>query len=45
MTFEIDRRNLLQMLGFAAVSGSVLSQATFAFAQGTDNVTIGWPSA
>jgi len=44
MTFEIDRRNLLQMLGLAAVSGTVLSQATFAFAQGTDNVTIGWPS-
>ncbi|MEN3148528.1 ABC transporter substrate-binding protein [Neorhizobium sp. IRAMC:178] len=44
MTFEIDRRNLLQMLGLAAVSGSVLSQANFAFAQGTDSVTIGWPS-
>ncbi len=44
MTFEIDRRNLLQMLGLAAVSGSVLSQATIAFAADTDNVTIGWPS-
>ncbi len=44
MTFEIDRRNLLQMLGLAAIGSSALSNATIAFAADTDSVTIGWPS-
>ncbi|MBS9721822.1 hypothetical protein JYU29_14120 [Tianweitania sp. BSSL-BM11] len=44
MTFSIDRRNLLQMLGLAAVGGSVLSRADIAYAAETDSVTIGWPS-
>ena len=44
MTFELDRRNLLQMLGLAAVSGAVLSRASLAYAADTDSVSIGWPS-
>ena len=44
MTFELDRRNLLQMLGLAAVSGAVLSRASFTYAADTDSVSIGWPS-
>ncbi|MBI3436256.1 MAG: ABC transporter substrate-binding protein [Proteobacteria bacterium] len=43
MTFEIERRTLLQMLGLG-VGGGVLGDSFAAFAQATDAVTIGWPS-
>ncbi len=42
MTFEIDRRSLLQMLAVGAVGGPFLAKG--AFAQSADAVTIGWPS-
>ena len=44
MTIEIERRTLLQMLGLGLVGGGVLTDSFAAFAQGTDAVTIGWPS-
>ena len=44
MTFEIKRRNLLQMLAFSAVGGKLIAGPSVAWAQGADSVTIGWPS-
>jgi peptide/nickel transport system substrate-binding protein len=44
MSFEIDRRNFLQVLGLAAMSGAVVSHASPAGAGEIENVTVGWPS-
>jgi peptide/nickel transport system substrate-binding protein len=44
MTFEIKRRNLLQMLAFSAAGGKLIVGPSVAWAQGADSVTIGWPS-
>lgn len=44
MTFEINRRNLLQALAAGAAGGKLLAGSSIAFAQSTDSVTIGWPS-
>jgi peptide/nickel transport system substrate-binding protein len=41
MTFEIERRALLQMLGLGVTGAAVLSDSLVAFAQGADAVTIG----
>jgi peptide/nickel transport system substrate-binding protein len=43
MTFEIERRALLQMLGLG-VGSAALGGSFPVFAQGADTVTIGWPS-
>src|SRR4030095_831439 len=42
MSFQIDRRTALQMLGLGA-AGSALTR-DIAFAQAKDSVTIGWAS-
>lgn len=44
MTNEIERRTLLQMLGLGVVGSGVLANSLVAYADGTDAVTIGWPS-
>ena len=44
MTFEIERRTLLQMLGLGVVGSAALGDSLPAFAQSKDTVTIGWPS-
>ncbi len=44
MTFEIERRALLQMLGLGVAGAGTLADSLVAFAQGSDAVTIGWPS-
>jgi peptide/nickel transport system substrate-binding protein len=44
MTIEIERRALLQMLGLGVVGAGVLGDSLTVLAQGTDAVTIGWPS-
>jgi peptide/nickel transport system substrate-binding protein len=44
MTFEIERRALLQMLGLGVTGAGMLTDSLVAFAQGSDTVTIGWPS-
>jgi peptide/nickel transport system substrate-binding protein len=44
MTFEINRRNLLQLLAAGAAGGKLLAGSSIAFAQSADSVTIGWPS-
>jgi peptide/nickel transport system substrate-binding protein len=44
MSFEIRRRNVLQLLAFGAAGGKLLTGAGPALAQATDMVTIGWPS-
>ena len=44
MTFEIERRALLQMLGLGVAGAGMLTDSRVAFAQGSDAVTIGWPS-
>jgi peptide/nickel transport system substrate-binding protein len=44
MSFEIRRRNVLQLLAFGVAGGKLLTGARPALAQGTDMVTIGWPS-
>src|SRR5579871_1559255 len=48
MTFEIERRTLLRMLGFGAAGAGALTSRLAAFAQdsgkGRDAVTIGWPT-
>src|SRR5262245_46653908 len=43
MTFELDRRRILKLLGASAGLGPVFGHAPYAFAAG-DAVTIGWPS-
>jgi peptide/nickel transport system substrate-binding protein len=43
MTFELDRRRILKLLGASAGLGPVIGHAPYAFAAG-DAVTIGWPS-
>lgn len=48
MTFEIERRALLRMLGISAAGAGMLTDRPAAFAQGQDKggdaVTIGWPT-
>lgn len=48
MTFEIERRMLLRMLGLGAAGAGTLTDHLAAFAQasgkGADAVTIGWPT-
>jgi peptide/nickel transport system substrate-binding protein len=48
MTFEIERRTLLRMLGVSAAGAGLLTDRPAAFAQGQDKggdaVTIGWPT-
>lgn len=43
MTFELERRTLLRMLGLTVAGAGSLADCLTAFAQGTDTVTIGWP--
>jgi peptide/nickel transport system substrate-binding protein len=43
MTFELDRRRMLQALGLGAASVPLIGDVPSAFAAG-DTVTIGWPS-
>jgi peptide/nickel transport system substrate-binding protein len=43
MTFELDRRRMLQALGLGAASAPLIGNVPMAFAAG-DTVTIGWPS-
>jgi len=42
MSFQVDRRTALQMLGLGAAGSALLGD--IALAQGKDSVTIGWPS-
>jgi peptide/nickel transport system substrate-binding protein len=44
MTFEIRRRNILQMLAFGVAGGKLSGGISVALAQSADLVTIGWPS-
>src|SRR4051812_45988439 len=44
MTFDIKRRDLLHMLAFGVAGGKLFTEASPAFAQTSDSVTIGWPS-
>src|ERR1700730_17614590 len=44
MTFEIERRTLLQMLAWGAAGGELVADTSLALAQAAEAVTIGWPS-
>lgn len=44
MPGEIERRQLLQLLGFGVAGGALVSGSSLAFAETADGVTIGWPS-
>jgi peptide/nickel transport system substrate-binding protein len=44
MTFEVERRTLLQLLALGAAGGRFLAGTSPAVAQPADAVTIGWPS-
>lgn len=44
MTIEIDRRDFVRFLLAGAAAGSAIGSASFAWAQGADAVTVGWPS-
>jgi peptide/nickel transport system substrate-binding protein len=43
MTFELERRTLLRMLGLTVAGAGTLTDCLKAFAQQTDAITIGWP--
>jgi peptide/nickel transport system substrate-binding protein len=43
MTFELERRALLRMLGLTVAGAATLTDCLKAFAQETDAVAIGWP--